>query len=297
MQNKFLWFILLILIVGCTIPQEQAEEKDSGVVVAKEPLENNEIDEIIEPDVAKVEKTSSNTEIHVEEEIVINKAQNKIFNPNYENNEKSKVPLNLSLPFNINDVHQTKGVVNPLGVVRFSQDQLNLGHPGIDIPLKQGSEIYAVADGDIVLIDIAGDPWGGMKVFQLLQQTGTGSGWAFIYEHIKLAKGVTVGTKLKKGTLVGEKIAPDGFTVHLQFSKVFNDFKYTSDATCWPNFLNKAEKDQLNFWWEGYSKNRLLINSWTTNSEEGKYPFKGLLDKSKFPNGPQLCYPLGTDVR
>ena len=26
-------------------------------------------------------------------------------------------------------------------------------------------------------------------------------------------------------------------------------------------------------------------------------PFAGLLDTARFPDGPQLCYPLGTDVR
>lgn len=30
---------------------------------------------------------------------------------------------------------------------------------------------------------------------------------------------------------------------------------------------------------------------------EGKHPFRGLLDKTKHPDGPQFCYPIGTDVR
>ena len=31
--------------------------------------------------------------------------------------------------------------------------------------------------------------------------------------------------------------------------------------------------------------------------EEGRFAYRGLLDEAEFPDGPQLCYPPGTDVR
>jgi murein DD-endopeptidase MepM/ murein hydrolase activator NlpD len=209
--------------------------------------------------------------------------------------ENTGVPTNLSLPFKIEDVDLLHGEVNPLGVVRFDKDQGDIGHPGIDIPLKQGSSIFAVANGPVVLITSAGDPWNGMAVSQLLKKTGDGTGWVFTYEHIELAEGIIEGTELKRGDLVGTKKAPEGFTLHLQLSKFFDGFKYSRDPQCWPNLLNNSK--EINSWWETYSASQHLRDSWATTIEEGKYGFKGLLETSQYPNGPQLCYALGTDVR
>jgi murein DD-endopeptidase MepM/ murein hydrolase activator NlpD len=258
MKNKIILLALFIFIIGCV---------------------NNELTKAPDPE-HEVEEKMTN-EVPVIEE----------------NDYEDSVPTGLSIPFDINDINPLEGEVNPLGIVRFSKDQSDVGHPGIDIPLKQGSSVYAVDDGRVVLIDSASDPWNGMKVFQLLKETGKGTGWAYNYEHIKLAEGVEVGSELKKGDLVGTKAAPDGFTAHFQLSKVFNDFKYTSDAQCWPDFLISDEKTRLDSWWEEYSSTQHLINSWDTTFEEDKYPFRGLLDVSRYPSGPQLCYSLGTDVR
>jgi len=160
-----------------------------------------------------------------------------------------EVPIELSIPFNVEDIGLLKGEVNPLGVVRFELDQGDIGHSGIDIPLKQGSPIYAVADGPVVITGSAGDPWNGEKLFQLLQETSKGEGLAFIYEHIEIGEGIVVGTELKKGEIIGTKIPPDSFTAHFQLSQVFNDFQYTSDNRCWPDFLSSNEKSILDSWW------------------------------------------------
>jgi hypothetical protein len=211
--------------------------------------------------------------------------------------ESNPIPSDISMPFRIEDIHPSRGDVNPLGVVRFAKDQGNIGHNGIDIPLNQDAPIYAVADGRVVRIVSAGDPWGGMGLYQILRDDGNGEGYAFIYEHIEIAEGVEVGTELKRGDIVGTKIAPAGFTLHLQYSKVFNNFEYTDKMECWPEFLSNGEKAILDSWWEDYRKSDRLISAWDSVFEEGAYPFRGLLDESKYPEGPQFCYPFGTDVR
>ena len=68
-----------------------------------------------------------------------------------------------------------------MGIVRFAKDLPEFGHGGIDIPLFKDAPITAVADGEIVLIGSAGDPWDGKKVSHLLESTGEGEGLAFLY--------------------------------------------------------------------------------------------------------------------
>ena len=63
------------------------------------------------------------------------------------------------------------------------------------------------------------------------------------------------------------------------------------------DYLDDATQNEFLAWWGKYSASTHLVNSWDTNVEEGKLPFKGLLDKNKYLDGPQLCYPPGTDVR
>ena len=40
-----------------------------------------------------------------------------------------------------------------------------------------------------------------------------------------------------------------------------------------------------------------LAAAWNTVVDDGKYPLRGLADDPRFPDGPQPCYPQGTDVR
>lgn len=208
----------------------------------------------------------------------------------------ANIPL-LKLPFNISDIDNTHAEINPLGVVRFSKDLEEVGHSGIDVPMKQKSNIYAVADGEIVLIESTGDDWGGMKIFQLLKKDKEGEGVGFIYDHVTPATNLKVGSKVTSGQVIAYKTAPRDFTAHFQLSRLFNNYKYIDNILCWPDYLDKEEKTKLYGWWDEYKKTDVLVSSWRENIEEGKYPFRELLDASKYPNGPQLCYPLGTDVR
>jgi len=272
--------LLILVITGVILYFDSGDDKNSNIE------RSPSIKEEIESEVISDENVDSEHEDS--QDVIIEKPGSPI---------DAEIPTDLSLPFDIKDVDLKNGAVNPLGVVRFDKDQKDIGHSGIDIPLKERSRVYAVADGKVVLIKSASDPWGGMGVYQLIKQTGPGTGWAFLYEHIEIAEGIKEETELKKGELVGYKIAPDGFTAHLQLSEIFNDFKYTREIQCWPDFLNSIDKAKMDNWWDEYSNSNILINSWNTNSEGGKYPFRGLLDESKYPDGPQLCYALGTDVR
>ena len=209
----------------------------------------------------------------------------------------AEVPSGLSLPFRIVDLDEFNGEINPIGIVRFSKDRPDIGHSGLDVPLAQGADIFAVADGEIVLLSSAGDPWGGWGIFQLLQGTRTGEGWGFIYEHVTPKPGLQVGSWVKRGEVIATKTAPAGFTAHLQLSYLFNSYEYISDIKCWPDKLASGDKTLLESWWQQYSASEHLVDSWRSTAEEGQYPFRGLLDTTAYTNGPHLCYPLGTDVR
>lgn len=212
-------------------------------------------------------------------------------------NSPSEVPSDLSLPFNISDIDGENGEINPIGVVRFSKDEGDVGHSGIDVPLFENSPIYAVSNGKIVVIQEAGDPWGGMGVIQLLKGTVDGEGWGFVYEHINLGDGLLEGDEVKRGEVIGSKAAPAGFTAHFQLSRLFNNYRFLSDIQCWPDFLSGNDNKNLLLWWDEYSKGQQLVNSWRTTKEDGKYPFRELLEVALYPDGPQMCYELGTDVR
>lgn len=148
-------------------------------------------------------------------------SENK-FTSSFENHStNSQIPSNFSLPFNINDIDQQNGEINPIGIVRFSQDQVGIGHSGLDVPLFQKSEIYAVSDGEIILIDSAGDPWGGMKIYQLLEKTGEGEGWIFNYEHVTPVSGIEVGKNVKRGDLIANKTAQSSFYSTFSIIKSF----------------------------------------------------------------------------
>jgi len=206
-------------------------------------------------------------------------------------------PEGLSLPFRTEDIDEFNGGINPIGVVRFAKDRSEIGHSGLDVPLFEAAEIFAVADGEIVLIQSAGDPWNGQGIFQLLKQTSSGEGWGYIYEHIIPREGLKEGDVLKRGEILGIKAAPKRFTAHFQYSFLFNNFQYINNIQCWPDQLTADASTELNTWWERYRESEWSMDGWNGTFEEGAYPFRGLLDKTKYPNGLELCYPLGTDVR
>lgn len=229
-----------------------------------------------------------------------NSTSSRDFTPSNNNNRNTdSTPsfTSLYLPFNLDDINLTQGDLNPLGVVRFDQDQSDYGHSGIDIPLAQGSNIFASTNGQIVLLGTAGDPWGGMKIGHLIEPTNDGEGWIFIYEHVTPLESLSIGDNVSQGDLIATKTAPNNFTAHFQLSYHFNEYEYSKNIQCWPDYLQVDEKSKLDAWWSTYSQSNSFHGDWSTNVEDGKYPFRGLLDRQIYPNGPQYCYSLGTDVR
>lgn len=203
----------------------------------------------------------------------------------------------LILPFETTDIDPQNGVLNPIGVVRFSKDTSDSGHSGIDIPLFKESPVYAAIDGAIIKINKDVDPWGGQGIIQRINTTRPGEGWGFIYEHVTAAPGLKVGDLVKAGDIIAHKTARSGFTAHFQLSYFFNNFEFTRDNKCWLQNLKSSDKQAFDQWWNTYRSSDYLVSSWRTNSEEDKYAFRGLLDPSISPNGLQYCYPAGTDVR
>jgi len=203
-------------------------------------------------------------------------------------------PGELSLPINLEDYTPDVGIINPLGLVRSSKDN-NIGHPGIDFPIKKGSEHLAVADGEIIEVTSAGDPWGGEKITQLLEITGEGKGWTFIYEHAKSV--VKEGDKVVRGQVVAINQAPERFTNHFGLVEAFNDYQYSGLGVCWPDLLKDSDKSELDSWFDQVKTSERFLERWRNVNEEGAYSSRELLNVKKYPNGPQLCYPENTDVR
>lgn len=80
----------------------------------------------------------------------------------------------------------------------------------------------------------------------------------------------------------------------MQLTYMFNDFEYSRSNTCWVNHLTPdAKKDFMDM----FNSNPSLTAGWKDAHNNGYYPLRALLDKKKYPDGPQPCYPLGLDVR
>jgi len=207
--------------------------------------------------------------------------------------EGNKPPTNLALPLDIEDIGTGSEFFSPFGVIRKLADKGH-GHGGIDVPAEFGSPVYAVADGTIVENYPATDNRGG-DIVKLIISEGDreGEGWGFLYEHIKLEPGLDVGNEVKKGQQIGTTMMTTGNN-HMQLSYWFNNqFEYSRDSQCWIDNLDPGLKEVL--------VERFLdtnqFGAWETAIDDGMLPLKELLDTEKFPDGPQLCYPLGLDVR
>jgi len=99
-----------------------------------------------------------------------------------------------------------RGVVNPFGVVRWSLDRPEVGHPGIDIPVDEGTPFVAAGDGSILSIEPATDGLPGDDV-QILLSPGAieGTGWVFEYEHVTLEAPLSVGSQVSRGQTLRQK--------------------------------------------------------------------------------------------
>lgn len=205
-------------------------------------------------------------------------------------------PTGLTMPVAVSNI--TARAINPFGVVRFSLDQGSTGHGGIDLFPGSGASIFAVKAGIIVSIEDGGAKDG--KVVKLLfgSDTGTGEGWGFIYETVNPASGIAVNTQVTKGQVIATNANTAGFANHLELTFFFNSFQFSKNQTCWVNQLDASDKaaflDRFN---NVLRLDSTFIGFWQTDQREGKLPFKQLLDTTLYPDGAQLCYDKGTDVR
>ena len=196
----------------------------------------------------------------------------------------------------MDDVGGGNGFISPFGIIRHSRDAGH-GHGGIDIPLNANAPIYAVADGVILSAEVSSDGAGGSEVKLLISGSG-GEGWGFLYEHVTLEPGIALGSAVTEGQL----IARNGLTTnqrnnHFQLSYMFNGYAFYRDHRCWANHLDASSEKLLLDYFDSPDTVAKVTAQWEAASEEGMHALKEVLDKERFPDGPQLCYPLGLDVR
>ncbi len=208
-------------------------------------------------------------------------------------------PVDLALPVPAAALLEG-AIVNPFGIVRSSLDLGAVGHPGIDLVSVQGTAIHAVGDGVIVSVEAATDGFPGDLVRILLSTDAPeGEGWVFLYEHISLLSGLVVGSTVTRGEQIATNPLEIGRSNHLELAWAFNDFLFHRDQTCWVVQLEPTERTAL----EDRFNNVIRVHPdfvgvWSqVDFNEGMLPFKELLNIVTYPEGPQLCYPKGTDVR
>ena len=205
-------------------------------------------------------------------------------------------PRELFLPFRTEDVGGGNEFISPFGIIRHSRDAGH-GHGGIDFPLNEDAPVYAVADGTILSAEESSDGAGGFDVKLLILGSG-GEGWGFLYEHIELESGISVGSTVTRGQLIGR----NGLTTvhrnnHLQFTYMFDDYRFFRDQRCWVDHLDSSSQTTLLDYFDSIKNTETFLAQWRNAGEEGMYAYRELLNRERFPEGPQLCYSLGLDVR
>ena len=206
-------------------------------------------------------------------------------------------PHGLALPFDAGDID---GFISPFGLYRHSKDHPDLGHGGIDIPLRQGAPLFAVADGVIVLVTPSIDHRpGSIVVVQIAEGERAGEGWVFLYEHIDLAAGLVEGSAVGRGQLIASNpIERNTGNNHLQLSYASNDLRFFSRLTCWVDQLDQPGRTALIERFDELRASDEFTRFWSTaTNDEGTLAYRELLNVERFPGGAQLCYPQGTDVR
>ena len=210
------------------------------------------------------------------------------------------VPQGLALPVNLADITVARQTLTPFGLYRHSKDREGLGHGGIDLPMVASAPFYAMAAGTIVSDTPSVDfrP-GRVIVMRITSGDRAGEGWVLIYEHITLAPGLRVGSDLRRGQLLGNNAMDPGVSNnHVELAYAFNNLEFWRLKTCWPDQLADADRTFLSVRFNDTIRtNEAFIASWRTAADEGFYPYRALLDAARFPEGAQLCYPVGTDVR
>lgn len=205
-------------------------------------------------------------------------------------------PTNLALPIVVEDIDIIHELLSPYGIIRKSGDG-GIGHGGIDFPLVSGSPIYAVLDGTIIKNDL--EDSGGGKTVDVLILPGefSGEGWIFKYEHIALEPLLAIGSSVRKGQKIGTNAFSERGNNHIGLEYHIRNFTIAREKICWVDRLEPIARQQLKNKFNQLKKTSAFLQSWQTAHAEGYYQYKGLLDEIKYPNGPELCYQLGTDAR
>ena len=209
------------------------------------------------------------------------------------------VPVELALPVPAAALLEG-AMVNPFGVVRSSRDLAELGHSGIDLVTAQGTAIHAVGDGVIVSVDAATDGFPGDAVRLLLSTDAPeGEGWVLLCEHISLLAGLDVGSSVTRGEQIATNPLEIGRSNHFELAWVFNNFLFHRNQTCWVVQLEAAERAALESRFNDVIRvHPDFVGAWSqVDFNESMLPFKELLNIVTYPDGPQICYPNGTDVR
>jgi len=209
--------------------------------------------------------------------------------------DSSGTPSNLSLPFDIENISFESAILNPFGIIRNNQDSGH-GHGGIDFPLKAGSDVMSVADGEVFEISKVSNTEGDEKLSVLIKEEGEGMGWIFIYEHILVDDSLKVGNRVKTGDKLGTHILEQK-TSHYQLTYVFDENGYTRNDQCWPELLTKSDQEKINNFWEKYRKTDYALDVWKSVIVDDSYSYLALLNEDKYPDGVQLCYTMNTDAR
>jgi len=203
-------------------------------------------------------------------------------------------PTDLVLPYAISDLDLEHGASNPLGVFRFSKDVQS--HPGIDLQLVDGSKILAMGNGVIVDIKTGESPVDMGILLQIEQSL-----WGVNYEHFIPDESLFIGKEITKGEEIGT--FSGGFTqipasIHIDLRHYPNGFAgFSGEFVCWIDNLESDDKAMLQSAWDSAKVTDEFIQGWSTLEAEGNLVFNGLLDSEIYPDGPQMCYPIGTDVR
>ena len=205
-------------------------------------------------------------------------------------------PAGLALPFDVADM---AGFISPFGLYRTSKDRPEFGHSGIDIPLRQGAPIYAVADGAIISVTPTVDHRPGSVVWLRIAAGDRGiKGWEYLYEHIDLTPGLVEGSTVRRGEAIGTNpIGLNAGNNHLQLSYAFNEQRFTNRHTCWVDQLDAPGRAALTGRFDEIRASEGFVQAWSTLVSDGMLAYRELLNAERFPDGAQLCYPPGTDVR
>ena len=123
-----------------------------------------------------------------------------------------------------------------------------------------------------------------------------GEGWAFLYEHITLDRGVNVGDAVTAGQRIGVSAITVGAN-HMALEYLFNDFQFTKDHRCWAEHRAVDGNQAFVKTFDSIKNTPQLLGSWRDVREDGMFSYRAALDAERFPDGPRLCYPMGTDLR